>query len=118
MYEENVRRGIAVLDAYSQHREAWVFHVDLDLLDVADWRHCIVGQLTGEFHNGVGSLCDAYESVTGERPSLTKFAIEHGFELHPDVGETLSLDEYRQLTNTWRTHVRTLQFDRRALLDD
>lgn len=118
MYEDNIARGSAALDAHSRHGLGWVFHVDTDNLEQSDWSRCVVGQLTGEFHTGVRELCEAHQVTSGEHLTHTGFAVRCGFELDPTLGETTSIEEYRALTNEWRAHIQELRFQRRALLDD
>lgn len=108
MFEEYITRGVAVLDERSPHGEAWVFQVDTDDLDMSDWSQCVLGQLYGGFVNGSNELVEPWTTVTNS----LGFAIRHGFELPPDTGKTMSLEEYRQLTDEWRTHICELRFQR------
>lgn len=113
-FTEQITRGTAVLDASSRHGTGWVFHVDTDRLRMEEWSDCVVGQLFGEFHGGVEQLLVASD-WTGTQ---VRFTVDHGFEVSPEVGETLSLREYNTLTDEWRAHIAELRFQRRALLDD
>lgn len=114
MYEKEITRGTAVLDASSRHGLGWVFHVDVDRLRMEEWSDCVVGQLFGEFHGGIEQLLCASD-WTGAQ---VRFTVDHGFEISPEIGETLSLREYNTLTVEWCAHIAELRFQRRALLDD
>lgn len=112
MFEQEIARGVAVLDEHSTYKTGWVFHVDTDILDMSDWSRCVLGQLYGEFYRAADEL----RKLTSAQPH-TVFTVDHGFELTPNVGETLSLEEYRVLGVEWRAHITELRFQRRALLD-
>lgn len=115
-FTEQITRGTAVLDAHSHHGVEWVFHVDTDRLYMSSWHECVLGQLYGEFYEAAEMLAahlDAYALL-----STTAFTVAHGFELHSKVGETLTLDAYRALTDEWRAHIAELRFQRRELLAD
>lgn len=50
MYEENVKRGAAHLDMYGPSN--WRNKIDVEKLDMADSKLCILGQLYGEYSDG------------------------------------------------------------------
>lgn len=51
--EELVQTGVTRLDA---RRPGWYDNVDLDTLNIADTKDCILGQLFGHFDSGVALL--------------------------------------------------------------
>jgi len=50
---ESVTRGISLLDA---DRPGWENEIDLETLDITDGLVCILGQLYGDFFNGLCQL--------------------------------------------------------------
>lgn len=50
---EDIEAGIALLDA---NRPGWYRDVDLEILDLASSRRCVVGQLYGTYSHGVAEL--------------------------------------------------------------
>ena len=89
-YEEEVARGIAVLD---KARPSWRDEIDLDGLLMSNPQHCVVGQVfAGEGLDGDeegGAWASSYDygihelrNMSGETPvqTETNFAISHGFD--------------------------------------
>lgn len=113
MHEEQITRGIAVLDEHSRYGAGWVFHVDTDALSMSDWTRCVLGQLYGEFYSAVEQLIVRLDTT----PTNLAFTITHGFELDPSTEATKSIEDYEVLTVEWRAHITELRFQRRALLD-
>jgi len=48
-----VRRGVTLLDG--EHPD-WHLKINIDLLNVRHWQHCILGQLYGDYIFGLRSL--------------------------------------------------------------
>lgn len=116
MFEEEITRGVAVLDEYSTHKTGWVFHIDTDVLDMSCWLECVIGQLYGEFFAAIETFATR---CTGDAlMSLNTFSTTHGFNLDPDAYVTIPLSQFSTLTAEWRTRIAELRFERRALLDD
>lgn len=111
MIEKRITRGVALLDANSPHGPAWVFHVNIDILDMADWANCVLGQLYDSYTDGVQRLL---ETKSGIIPADV-LSVNYGFELHSLTGDTFGLDEYRELTTAWRTRIINLRSARRTL---
>lgn len=114
MFEQEIACGVAVLDEHSTQKTGWVFHVDTDTLDMADWSKCVLGQLYGEFFTAVEGLIER----TGATQVHVVFAVSHGFDLPPNTRVPLRLNDYDVLTTEWRAHIAELRFQRRTLLDD
>jgi hypothetical protein len=48
-----IPEGMALLDAYDPD---WVSKIDLNILDMYDYNHCILGQLFGDYRTGRDAL--------------------------------------------------------------
>lgn len=80
MFEENVQRGMALLDKYFG-TQAWVLQLDLTELEMASTCKCIVGQLIG--WDNLKHLIPDYEyclDEDGEIDELTVIA-DYGFDV-------------------------------------
>lgn len=82
---ENVSRGISLLD---QEVPGWRDKIDWDKLDMSNCFRCILGQLFGEYAEGVD-----YLRVTG--------AI-YGFDIKPYQTREEHVESFAILTELWR----------------
>ena len=92
MYRERqVRAGMALLD-----REApgWEHLIDLDTLDVASGRSCVLGQV---YESDCCGACGGFSQGVEALGLITPEAERHGFLI-----DTLSGMPYRALTLTWK----------------
>lgn len=89
--EENVARGISLLDA---KRSGWDKEIDLSILVMKDGCQCILGQLAGEFVDGCSSL-----GITIEQ------APDYGFDFNDKVDMQFR-DQYRTLEDIWVKRIR------------
>lgn len=87
--EARVQRGIALLDSA---RPAWREDIDTEILNVGDLTRCPLGQLFGDYCNGISAL-DSIMRARGEDAILP---CEYGFEHEEWVGIT-----YEDLTGAW-----------------
>lgn len=100
MYERRIQRGIAWLEG--KHAKVDLDKVNLDLLELADWDKCILGQLLG------GVKCTRLINAEPE------WAERHGFHLdNPEENDSGSA--WALLTNEW---VRILRARRAARNSD
>lgn len=67
MYEQEIQRGIAWLEA--EHPEVRLDSIDLDVLLLTDWERCILGQLLGEV--------SCLRIIEADKA----WAVQHGFHL-------------------------------------
>lgn len=82
---ERVRKGVALLD---KAEPGWVDRIDLYMLDLADFNRCIMGQLHGNFTEGLRTY--GLFAVDAD-------AHRHGF----DTGSAVSGKAYAELTSEW-----------------
>jgi hypothetical protein len=88
--ERRVAAGAALLDTA---RPGWPALVDLNVLDIADWRSCILGQLYGRYTGAARVLFD--------RTDIIDSAVAHGF----DTGRFSAPEDETEtsaLTAAWR----------------
>ena len=78
-----VARGAALLDA---KRPGWEHEIDLRRLDLGSWCDCVVGQLFGDYSDGLGALGIHY------------WGISHGFSSGSGM--------YAGLTRAWKRLIR------------
>ncbi|HEU5032734.1 MAG TPA: hypothetical protein VFV01_47980 [Spirillospora sp.] len=90
--EERVAAGAAVLDKV---RPDWFEYVDLPALDVRSCADCTLGQLFGEYQDGLIRLFGQPGGV-----EATAWAGEHGFELDPADPRSPGA-QYEALTDAW-----------------
>jgi hypothetical protein len=55
-YTTQVQSGIKLLDGYYGSRSAWVNDIDLDTLDLGSCGVCVLGQLFGDYSEGLDTL--------------------------------------------------------------
>jgi hypothetical protein len=92
--EEEVRRGIALLD---EHADGWRSKFNPDTLDMSRADVCTLGQVRGSYVEGLEWLSDVSGVVEGV--ALVKLAAAHGFSLHGLPGSYMDLDD------TWKALV-------------
>lgn len=95
---ENVKRGAELLD---KEYPGWALKIELPTLSLQDNRECILGQLLGNFADGLDEL---------EVDSLHDAAY-FGFYLYSSDEEDLNDPGWDTLTNLWRAEV----VDRRVM---
>lgn len=90
--KKRVKKGIEFLD---NEIPDWKQQIKLDELDLGKCRKCILGQLFGDYENGLNELDILYSSAS-----------DYGFTLSYEVMCTQDMDEIRpgfiDLTNAWR----------------
>lgn len=94
MHEEQVRKGIAVLD---ETTPTWRDQVDKRVLDLASWGYCILGQVYGDYGQGLDMLTGRYLpafSALSAWEARCAFARDHGFNAD-DTGD------HEPLTDAW-----------------
>lgn len=100
---ERVARGASYLDDVDP---GWAHRVDPQTLSLSSGRHCVLGQLHGEFRLGLGrSYLVSLSSAP--RPSLSPVA--YGFKCVDDVPSGWQDRDYALLTEGWRAEVRARQ---------
>lgn len=95
------RKGAALLDEF--HGADWDEMLDLDALDVSDCMFCVLGQLFGDYNDGLDRLLQ----VVDDR---NKLDAEYGFSMTQEEFNTLSAgmeslkseEVYAPLTQAWR----------------
>jgi hypothetical protein len=100
---ERVRRGAAYLDDVDPE---WYRRVDAETLELGDGRHCILGQLHGEFRLGLGRS-HLISMSSAPRASLSPVA--YGFKCVEGVPEPWQARDYELLNDAWRDAVRRRQ---------
>lgn len=113
MFEEEIERGVAVLDNV---KPQWYHHVDLDALNLDNCYHCVLGQLFGDFEDGVSDL----RRITGwSGGDGWQFAAEYGFSVGVmEFEDDEDLDEatarnYDTLTKEWVAAIIKIRQERR-----
>lgn len=93
--EQRVRRGMQALDLFFGSDRDWRAELDLDALNIADPRRCVMGQLFGlASAEGYGLLTRQYNLGDGDAWQL-------GLIWAPDSRH----DEAQLLTEEWRRQV-------------
>lgn len=108
MYEEEIARGMALLD---DQEPGWYKKISLKELALGSTSYCVLGQVYGDFDDGIRQLFDGdeHDGVYSETGPY-KFVRSHGFDLPLAEGNVLSrVDEYDQFTDEWRIAIRTRQ---------
>jgi hypothetical protein len=103
--EEQVRRGIAFLDA--RNDPSWRQYVNWDMLDMRNQELCVLGQLYGSYGLAVRRLGIDLEST---EPSSLGFCRFQGCWVTPPAHEFEGLEgadrewerRYELLTQTWK----------------
>lgn len=90
------RRGAAYLD---EADPGWHTRLDPATLELADGAHCVLGQLHGEFRNG---LLRARILDLSSAPLASLSPVDLGFQARRDLGEALEALDYAYLNRAWR----------------
>lgn len=96
---ETVQQGAAFLD---QHVPEWAKKIDIYTLNMRDMQNCILGQLFGDWANGLAGFGNGWNWIS-----------EHGFILLYDTANENDLpaywkllkERYLALTEMWREEV-------------
>lgn len=84
-FSEEIAKGIALLDAKDP---GWVNLISVDALTMSDVHNCVLGQLYGDYYDGVGILL------------LDDYTSDCGFDVS---GEKLRLPApWHSLTSEWK----------------
>lgn len=102
---ERVQRGAAYLDDVDPE---WYKHVDAETLELDDGRHCILGQMHGEFRLGLGRS-HLISMSSAPRASLSPVA--YGFKCVEGVPDEWQSYDYELLNEAWTEAVRERQHD-------
>jgi len=106
--EEQVREGIAYLDACNDH--SWRRAVNWDMLDMRNEQLCVLGQLYGSYGLGLMKLGIEGIDVHTTLPSSLGFCRFHTCWITPPAHEFEGLEgadrewerRYELLTQTWK----------------
>jgi hypothetical protein len=98
VYDDVVTRGVKLLDERTSFGVSWPFHVDINRLNLVEWNCCVLGQLFGNYFDGVTEL-------------MLLHPAQYGFDLDNAVGP-VSLEHYARLTDAWRTRIELLRAER------
>lgn len=96
--EQRVRRGVQALDLFFGSDRDWRAELDLDALNIADPRRCVMGQLFGL------AAAAGYELITGVYHQTDRESWRFGLIWGPDE---LSGDAVYELNEEWRRQVST-----------
>jgi hypothetical protein len=100
---ERVRRGAAYLDDVDP---GWYRRVDSETLELGDGRHCILGQLHGEFRLGLGR---SHLITMSSAPRASLSPVSYGFKCVEGVPEAWQARDYELLNEAWKDAVRIRQ---------
>ena len=82
-FADRVAAGARLLDEYS---ERWWEDVDLDRLDLSSCTQCVMGQLFGEYGDGLDHFYSEHlEGFDGVEDAFEDFVVGHGFDLASSV---------------------------------
>lgn len=100
-YAPRVQAGIEFLN---ERDPGWYWKVEPDLLAMGSAEDCVLGQLYGDFFDGVAQFGWAY----GHHPYVGPDVYVHGFDVDPrDNG--FSFTAYNQLNRLWSYAIRRLR---------
>jgi len=100
---ERVQRGAEYLDDMDPE---WYRRVDAESLELGNGRHCILGQLHGEFRLGLGR---SHLITLSSAPRASLSPVAYGFKCVDDVPDAWRTYDYELLNEAWRQAVRTRQ---------
>lgn len=100
---ERVQRGADYLDDVDP---GWYRRVDAETLELGDGRHCILGQLHGEFRLGLGR---SHLITMSSAPRASLSPVAYGFKCVEGVSEEWQAYDYELLDEAWKDAVRTRQ---------
>jgi hypothetical protein len=109
---ERVRRGAEYLDDVDPE---WHRRVDSETLELGDGRHCILGQLHGEFRLGLGR---SHLITMSSAPRASLSPVAYGFKCVENVPDAWQAYDYELLNEAWKEAVRTRQENDPVLSDD
>jgi hypothetical protein len=109
---ERVARGAAYLDDADP---GWYRRVDPQTLSLSSGRHCVLGQLHGEFRLGLGRS-HLVSMSSAPRASLSPVA--YGFKCVEGVPPEWQNRDYDLLTEAWTEAVRTRQANDPIISDE
>lgn len=110
----NIARGVALLDEHAPVGLAWPHYVNLNTLDLSHGPACVVGQLFGDYTEGIMRLM----ALISSSDAGFIFSENHGFDVSTrSFGDSyghraVTLADYRDLTTAWRSHIELLRADR------
>ena len=99
MFEAQIQAGAKLLDR--QVGKHWAEEIDTDSLDMHSCFRCVVGQLFGNYWEGIDSLWDN----SGYDDSNCDFSAVHGF----NTANWTNQDTYELLTEEWRAFIKAKQ---------
>jgi hypothetical protein len=109
---ERVQRGAEYLDDVDPE---WHRRVDSETLELGDGRHCILGQLHGEFRLGLGR---SHLITMSSAPRASLSPVAYGFKCVENVPDAWQAYDYELLNEAWKEAVRTRQENDPVLSDD
>lgn len=102
MISERVARGVALLDRVEP---GWFHRIDVNALNVANNRDCVLGRLYGDYSLGAKALGLNQDGAAEHGFQVTMFKGVFGFE----ESVLNSLKEYPALTQEWRRVIEILR---------
>ena len=100
---ERVQRGAEYLDDVDPE---WYRRVDSETLELDDGRHCVLGQLHGEFRLGLGR---SHLITMSSAPRASLSPVSYGFKCVENVPDEWQAYDYDLLNDAWKEAVRTRQ---------
>lgn len=87
-YAERVAKGAALLD---ERRPGWALVIDLPTLDISDCDYCVLGQLMGDYADGLDTL-----SLTGDTSYAFGFSLTglEFAEIAKELAKELDVSNY------------------------
>jgi hypothetical protein len=116
--KQRIADGMAALDQV--YGPDWVDKIDLDKLDLANPRQCIVGQseshrigqVFGVYGQGITRI---FTAILPEPPDYTQemtLAVAYGFDVAAMRAQTDLAGQYRYLNGAWRRAIRARRAER------
>lgn len=90
--KERVLQGLAVLQ--EKYGDAWVEKIDCESLDLRDEAQCVLGQVCGNYFEGVKDLRDSGSYSQA-------WAVDHGFNIFEDHDRHDAEAEWDALDDAW-----------------
>jgi len=100
---KRVQRGADYLDNVDPD---WYRRVDSETLELDDGRHCVLGQLHGEFRLGLGR---SHLITMSSAPRASLSPVAYGFKCVENVPDEWQAYDYDLLNEAWKEAVRTRQ---------
>lgn len=100
--EQRVQSGIRLLNEVVP---GWHHMIDVDILDLHETDECILGQVFGDYIEGIDAL-----GITGYRRAQA----DCGFDLYADeyIGYTGDAGKFLDLTNAWVKAIQEIKGER------